>query len=298
MKAVHKSVLYKEALEALQINKNETYVDATVNGGGHTKGILERGGRVLGIDVDPTSIKYAAEAFSLPLKTENNLLYTESEKLILTCGNFAQLGKTANRFRVSKLAGVLFDLGLSSLQLESAERGFSFTKEGPLDMRMDPALAVSAADLIKVLNEGELYELFNKYGEEPCSRRLARAIVQARVAGEIKTTKNLAEIIEKSAPKYARLHPATRVFQALRIAVNDELNNLKKGLSEAKVLLKKEGRLVVISFHSLEDRIVKKFFTESGDLRVLSKKPIVPSREEISENPRSRSAKMRVAEKI
>ena len=296
-KIFHKSVLYKQVLEGLNVKPGETYIDATVGGGGHTKGILELGGRVLGIDVDPDAIRHVANRESLTVREKNDKLYAISDKLTLVQGNFADLRKIAERYGFWETPGVLFDLGVSSHQLEESERGFSFRQDAPLDMRADPSLAVVAADLVNGLNEGELDELFCKYGEEPASRRLARAICQARVKKKITTTGELAGIIEKALGRRGKIHPATRVFQALRIAVNDELNNLKKGLAEATELLKRNGRLVVISFHSLEDRIVKNFFKERLDLQVLTKKPIVATREEIFENPRARSAKMRIAEK-
>jgi len=298
MNTVHKSVLYKEALEALAVRAGETYIDATVNGGGHTKGILELRGKVLGIDVDPQAIETAAKVFSLPLKRKGETLYAEGESLTLACANFADLRTVAGKFEVWEASGILFDLGLSSLQLEEAERGFSFSKSGPLDMRMDPGLAVTAADLVNGLNEGELYELFTKLGEEPNSRRLARAIVRSRVDKRIETTSELAKLIEVVVGRRGKIHPATRVFLALRIAVNDELNNLKKGLEEATNFLKKDGRLVTISFHSLEDRLVKNFFKESRHLKILTEKPIVPKSVEILANPRARSAKLRIAERI
>jgi len=297
MSTVHKSVLYKEVLEALAVRKDETYIDATVNGGGHTRGILEFGGKVLGVDVDPDAIRRVANRESLVVQQRDDRLNAISDKLILVQGNFADLTNIARESGVWKASGILFDLGVSSDQLDSARRGFSFRNKGPLDMRMDPTLGVSAADLVNGLNEGELYELFTRYGEEPYSRRISRAIVESRLKKKIETTLELATIVEWAVGKRGRIHPATRVFQALRIAVNDELNNLKKGLEEAVGLLKKDGRLVVISFHSLEDRSVKKFFREKQDLRILTKKPITPDGVEVLENPRARSAKMRVAQR-
>ncbi|HEX7456747.1 MAG TPA: 16S rRNA (cytosine(1402)-N(4))-methyltransferase RsmH [Candidatus Nanoarchaeia archaeon] len=293
----HKSVLYKEVLEALAIKKGKTYVDATLDGGGHAKGILERGGAVLGVDIDPEAVKHVAIKFAFKLERKRGFLTAQGGKLTITQGNFADIRQIASRFGVWGTAGVLFDLGLSSLQLDEATRGFSFSKLGPLDMRMDPALAVTAADLINSLTERELNELFTKFGEEPSSRRITRAIVKARINKKIETTGELSEIIQQVVGKRGKIHPATRAFQALRIAVNDELGNLKKGLEGATYLLGKKGRLVVISFHSLEDRIVKNFFRESSDLKILTKRPIVPTEEEVLINPRSRSAKMRVAEK-
>ena len=297
MSTVHRSVLYKEALEALGVKPGKTYIDATLNGGGHTKGILELGGAVLGIDVDPQAIENVARLFGLHPEKRSGLLNAQKEGFIAAQGNFANITQIASNFGVWETSGVLFDLGLSSLQLEEGKRGLSFKRNGPLDMRMDPALAVTAADLVNNLSERELYELFSKFGEEHAGRRIARAIVQSRVKEKITTSTQLAGIIERTVGRRGRIHPATRVFQALRIAVNDEIANLEKGLEGAVSLLEKGGRLVVISFHSLEDRVVKTFFRDRSELQVLTKKPIVPAREEIIENPRSRSAKMRIAEK-
>ena len=295
--AEHRSVLYKEVLEALSVKPSEIYVDATLNGGGHTKGILSLGGKVVGIDLDSQAIKRVAKTFSLKVATEDEKIIGESKSLIVAQGNFAELREIVSKFGVWDTPGILFDLGLSSFQLDDKARGFSFSKPGPLDMRFDPTLAVTAADLINGLNEGELHELFAKYGEEYASRSIARAIVEARVKERIETTTQLVDVINKVVRRREKIHPATRVFQALRIAVNDELNNLKKGLEEAATLLKVNGRLVVISFHSLEDGIVKRFLAERRDFKSLTKKPIVPTEEEIFHNPRARSAKMRIAEK-
>lgn len=294
----HKSVLYKEALKYLDIRAGKTYIDATINGGGHTRGILTAGGRVFGIDRDKEVIKRLARDFDLKITDRDGYLKAENRELRVGQGNFAQLRDITSKHGVWETLGILFDLGLSSLQLADPKRGFAFSKDGPLDMRMDQGLSVTAADLVNGLNEGELYELFTNYGEEHFSRRTARAIVKARVEKKIETTAQLAGIIEKVVRKRGKIHPATKIFQALRIAVNDELNNLRKGLRESVSLLSYEGRLVIISFHSLEDRIVKNFFKENKDLKIITKSPITASREELLENPRSRSAKMRVAERI
>jgi 16S rRNA (cytosine1402-N4)-methyltransferase len=294
---IHVPVLYEETLAALKIKKKKCYIDATFGLGGHSKGILEKGGKVIGIEVDEQAIKHAARDLALNLTKEAGSLLARNASLTLVQGNFADIKRIVPKFGVWETPGIIFDLGLSSLQLSEEKRGFSFNKQGPLDMRMDASLAVTAADLINGLNQGELYDLFTKFGEEYRGRRIARAIVETRVDKKIETTRDLSEIIERCASKRGKIHPATRVFQALRIAVNSELDNLKKGLEGAVSLLGKEGRLVVISFHSLEDRIVKNFFAERDDLKILTKKPILPSKEEILKNPRSRSAKMRIAEK-
>lgn len=296
-KTIHKSVLSNEALEFLNIKQGALFIDATFGSGGHTKKILEKGARVLGIDVDPQAIKTGAREFSIPLKEQKGNLASESENLILVQGNFANLEEIANKFGVRETSGILFDLGISSVQLEEGKKGLSFLIDEPLDMRLDSNLEVRASDLINGLNQGELYELFSKFGEEPASRRISRAIVKSRVEKKIETSRQLSELIERTSPRRKKIHPATRVFQALRIAVNDELNNLEKGLEQAVALLEKNGRIVVISFHSLEDRIVKNFFKEKSGLNVVTKKPLVPGKEELLENKRARSAKLRVAEK-
>lgn len=286
MRSFHKSVLLKEALDALNIKSGELYVDATLGGGGHTKGIIERGGRVIGVDVDPDALQRVSQEF-------------KSDRLIIERGNFSDIDGIVKRHTLDKVSGVLFDLGVSSYQLDSPDRGFGFKHSAELDMRMDPNLKIKASDLINGLNEGELYELFTRYGEERNARRIARAIVQSRQSEKIERTDQLAQIVEGSAKGASwKTHPATRVFLALRIVVNNELNNLKVGLPKAGGVLKKEGRLVVISFHSLEDRIVKDFIKERKDLEAVNKKPILPALSEISDNPRARSAKMRVAKKL
>ncbi len=297
MSTQHKTVLFEEALESLNVKKGEVYIDATLNGGGHAQGILDKGGKVFGVDIDPEAIKFSAKKFDLELKRQNGLYVARSTFLTIVQGNFAKIRELSSVFGVLGTSGVLFDLGLSSLQLDNAQRGFSFNKEGPLDMRMDPGLNITAADLINSLNERELYELFTEFGQERYSRYIVRHLLEARIKEKITTTRKLAEIIERCIRKKGKIHPATKVFQALRIVVNDELNNLKIGLNEAASLLKKQGRLVVISFHSLEDRVVKKFLMERSELKIITKKPIIPSRREVLDNPRSRSAKMRVAER-
>ncbi|TSC53989.1 MAG: Ribosomal RNA small subunit methyltransferase H [Microgenomates group bacterium LiPW_16] len=293
----HIPALSSKVREGLAVSEGKKYIDATVGGGGHTLEILKRGGNVLGIDCDPEAI----ECVNRKWKIENRKWKGE---LTLVRENFAHLKEIAEGHGFKRVAGILFDLGVSSHQLETKDRGFSFNTDAPLDMRMDPNLAVTAADLINGLNEGELYELFKKYSEEYHSWAIARAIVRARAIKPIRTCNQLAEIIIRAKGKrsrFDRTHPATKVFQALRIAVNDELNNLRKVLPQAIDLLEKGGRLVVLSFHSLEDRIVKNFLkdeVEKGVLRILTKKPIRPQEEEIRANPRSRSAKLRIAEKI
>ncbi len=296
MDEFHTPVLLKEVISFLAIKPGERYIDATVGGGGHTLAILKAGGRVLGFDCDQEAIEYTRKKWE---EEAGN----QQPGLTLIKENFVHLGEVAIRSGFRNVAGILLDLGVSSHQLVMAKRGFSFKTSAPLDMRMDQDLAVTAADLINGLNEGELDELFKKYSEEYHSRTIARAIVRARTLKPVRTCDELAEIVSRvrrGRGRFDRIHPATRVFQALRIAVNDELNNLKEVLPQATDLLKNGGRLVVISFHSLEDRIVKNFFKEGKQeekLKILTEKPIRPTLEEISVNPRSRSAKLRVAEK-
>ncbi len=288
----HIPVLLEELVESLRVKLGEKYIDATIGGGGHTQEILRGGGLVLGIDVDEDAINHLEKRFQKQI--------TE-DQLKIERGNFAHLKEIAQKKGFAKVAGIIFDLGLSSHQLATQERGFSFNSEAPLDMRMDPNLSVTAADLINGLNEGELYELFTKLGEERHARPIARAVTFSRTIRPIKTSRQLTDIVLKVRGwwgKVGRVHPATRVFQALRIAVNDELNNLKLALPQASELLKPGGRLIIISFHSLEDRIVKHFFINDQNLAIITKHPIRPSENEIEKNPRSRSAKMRVAEKI
>lgn len=286
----HTPVLVDEVIDYLNIQKGCWYIDATLGGGGHTCLILEKGGKVLGIDQDPQAILEVAKKFNQAIA---------EKRLILNQGNFANIKKIVNDETIS---GVLFDLGVSSYQLSSL-RGFSFSKDAPLDMRMDPKIGVQAADLINGLYEGELADLFGRLGEEKFAKKVAGKIVEERKLRKIETTKQLADLIisVKHRRVHDKIHPATQVFQALRIAVNDELNNLKIALPQALNVLGKEGRLLVISFHSLEDRIVKNFFRvmeDKGMVKILTKKPITPSENEILSNPRSRSAKLRAVEKI
>jgi 16S rRNA (cytosine1402-N4)-methyltransferase len=306
MAKFHEPVLLKESIDYLEVKKGEKYIDATLGGGGHTLAILKKQGQVLGIDCDPEAIKAARERLSQACPIRLSALSRNvgsSASWRLAQGNFAHLKTIAAREGFSRVAGILFDLGVSSYQLSEAHRGFSFNLEAPLDMRMDPSLKVTAADLVNGLNQGELHELFSKLGEEHYSRRIAEAICLARRLKPIKTCDDLARVILRARPKrgkYDRTHPATRCFLALRIAVNDELNSLRKALPSALEILKPKGRLVIISFHSGEDRIVKRFFEreEGESLKILTKKPVRPTPEEVKKNPRSRSAKLRAAEKI
>lgn len=290
MEGYHESVLLREVSGFLDVKVGKWYLDCTLGDGGHALEVLKLGSKVIGLDVDPEAIKRAGQRF-------RKAGFTDKDFKII-CGNFRDL-QTATEGQ--SFSGVYFDLGVSSLQLESPDRGFSFRQKGPLDMRMDPNLQVTALDLIKALNKGELYEIFSKFGEEKYSRQLADVIVSSR---EITSTKDLADLVERyyqrRGIKVGKIHPATKIFQALRIVVNDELNVLKEALSQVLEILESNGKVVVISFHSLEDRIVKSYFRQWQDNGLgfnLIKKPIQPQAAEVLSNPRSRSARLRVFQK-
>jgi 16S rRNA (cytosine1402-N4)-methyltransferase len=293
MNNYHTSVLLQETIEALQVKPGKRYIDGTLGGGGHTGQILERGGEVLGLDFDDDALSF---------NKENLKEQIAKEKLKVARGNFKDIDNLAKENGFLSVDGVLFDLGVSSHHFDTAERGFSVQKTGPLDMRMDQELGVKAGDLLNVLTKGELYELFTKFGEERFAYAISNSIVRARQIKRIETTIDLVGIINRVVPKGKEsINPATRVFQALRIAVNDELNNITEALPKALGLLKANGRIVVISFHSLEDRIIKNTFKEWEEKEfgtIITKKPIVPSESEIEANNRSRSSKLRVFEKV
>ncbi|WP_297560881.1 16S rRNA (cytosine(1402)-N(4))-methyltransferase RsmH [Meiothermus sp.] len=274
----HTPVLYQEALDWLAIRPGGVYVDATLGGAGHTRGILERGGRVIAFDQDPQAIA-RARALGLP-------------HLTLVEANFSELLPQLERLGIAQVDGILADLGVSSFHFDDPGRGFSYQHEGPLDMRMGTG-DLTAAEVVNTFEEEEIADILFRYGEEPRARRIARFIVENR---PISTTTQLAEVIRRATGFREAGHPARKSFQALRIYVNDELGALRKLLQSAEQALKPGGRLVIISFHSLEDRLVKHFLRESSVLRPLTKKPVVPSEAEQRENPRARSAKMRVAE--
>ncbi len=311
MSNFHTPVLLKEVIELLRIEPDNWYIDCNLGGGGHTEEILKNGGKVIGIDMDEDAIREVAKNHHIQLENVNYHTQGYSEKLILYQDNFVNLGnimteinkKISPNTNPIKVSGIMYDLGLSSYQLATAGRGFSFMHDAPLDMRMSDQLGVKAIDLIAALGEKELTTLFTKYGEEPFAKKIARTIVEQRKIQPIFTTKQLADLV--LTVKYKRpgdkIHPATQIFQALRIAVNDELNSLRDSLPQAFELLETDGRLLVISFHSLEDRIVKDYFHTLENQKKgqsLSDKPIISSQEEISQNPRSRSAKMRVIQKL
>ncbi|AHB13052.1 16S rRNA (cytosine(1402)-N(4))-methyltransferase RsmH [Dehalococcoides mccartyi] len=302
----HIPVMLEESIQGLGVIPGGRYVDCTLGAGGHSEAILEHsypGGQLLSIDTDPKAIALAAER-----------LKGFGSSVLLVNDNFANLKDICQRYEYMPVHGILFDLGLSSMQLDREESGFSFQTEAPLDMRFSPGQELSAADIVNTYDLAELSDLIWKYGEEPFSRRIARAILEKR---PFKTTTELASVIEKAVGgRHGRIHPATRTFQALRIAVNEELSHLESALAQAQSLLGHGGRLVVISYHSLEDRIVKQYFQKEAkgcicpddipqcvcdhqpSLRIINRRVITPSDEEISRNPRSRSAKMRVAERI
>jgi len=295
----HIPVLLKEAIEALDPKKGETVLDCTINGGGHAKEIAVRiGGKgtLVGIDEDKNAL----------FKANQNLSGVEAE-IFLEEANFRSLDKVLDKTGMERVDKVLFDFGLSSDQLESSGRGFSFTRDEPLLMTLSTVPRLGGLTALEVVNgwsEEDLAGIIAEYGEERFALRIARGIVEERKRGIIETSGELREIISRSVPeryKHGRIHPATRTFQAIRIAVNDELGSIKEGLAKAASRLNPGGRIAAISFHSLEDRIVKRYFRElckENSFRQITKKPITPSNEEITANPRSRSAKLRVIEKI
>jgi 16S rRNA (cytosine1402-N4)-methyltransferase len=285
----HISVLAGPALANLAIRPDGTYVDATFGGGGHAQAILSRlsSGRLIAIDADP-SAEHRAAAIADP-------------RLTFVHENFRAITRVLDRLRIDSVDGVLFDLGVSSMQLDDTERGFSLGKPAGLDMRMDPGAGRSAYEILATASEGELADIFFHYGEERMARRIAHAVVLRRSKGTLpNTTTEFAQLVAgvvQRPGRRERIHPATRVFQALRIAVNDELTALRDGLEGAIGRLRGGGRVVAISFQSLEDRIVKQTFRGDERLDVLTKRPIVPQESEIAENPRARSAKLRAAQR-
>lgn len=285
----HISVLLAEAVHALQVKENNWYIDATFGRGGHTREILAQGGKVIAFDVDQEAIAYGEETFAKEI---------ENKTLILIRSNFE---KIKSEVKDKEIYGVLFDFGVSSPQLESHERGFSFQFDADLDMRMDDRLGVKAKDLLVVLSEKQLAEIFFRYGGEENSRKIAKAIVSARQSKKIDTVSDLVEIIEKNkGGRRGHLHPATKIFQALRIAVNGELESIEKAIPDAEQMIVSGGRIVTISFHEGEDRIIKQVFKDwehEGRGQMITKDVIKPTLEEELKNPRARSAKMRIYEK-
>jgi 16S rRNA (cytosine1402-N4)-methyltransferase len=313
MEAGHIPVLAEEVMSMLAPAPGSLQIDATLGGGGHTERILEAtdpDGRLLGLDADGAAIA----------RVDGRLRPRYGDRLVLRQANFRELAGVARDAGFDAVDGTLFDLGLSSYQLADAERGFGFRTGGPLDMRFDTSRGVPAAELLATLDVHELTALLRRYGEEPKAGRIARAIVDARRTAPVATAEELAALVERVSPPNPRVrrrtHPATRVFQALRIAVNEELDALQEGLAAAVDLLRPGGRLVVLSYHSLEDRIVKRFFAaerrgcvcppeipvcvcgRNPRLRLLTGRSVTPTPGEIEANPRARSARLRAAERL
>ncbi|MGH9357249.1 MAG: 16S rRNA (cytosine(1402)-N(4))-methyltransferase RsmH [Terriglobia bacterium] len=289
---MHVPVLLHESIEYLNVRPGGVYIDATVGAGGHAEAILERlaEGRLLGVDRDPSAIVQSSQR-----------LQAFGEKVMLRRGNFSDIAALHAASGLPLADGLLADFGMSSWQLEDAARGFSFDHCGPLDMRMDPSSPTTAAEIVNQSRENDLADLIFQLGEERHSRRIARAIMKAR---PIDTTTELAQVVSRAIPSRAgfhHLHPATRTFMALRLAVNEELENIERFLSTALPVLAPAGRLVVLSFHSLEDRLVKRALVrwrQEERVRILTRKVVRPSQEETRANPRSRSARLRAAEKL
>lgn len=281
--------LASEVVDLLKIKPGQKVIDATLGGGGHSRLFAEKGAQVLGIDVDSDAIEFAKTWLA------------DYPSVLLTKGSYIDLGAIAEKAGFKPVDAVLFDLGVSSWQFDTKERGFSFLYDAPLDMRMDKGFGVTAQELLAALSEKQLTKLFFEYGEEPKAKRIAQAIVERRQKDPVTSTKQLAELIERVVgPKKGKLHPATRVFQALRIAVNTELDNLEEVLPQALAVLANRSRVGVISFHSLEDRIVKQTFKKWQDQglgQIITHKPVQATEQEVDKNPRSRSAKLRVFEK-
>ncbi len=291
----HIPVLVDKAVELLNIRPDGVYVDATVGAGGHARLILEkiRSGKLIGVDCDERAIR----------ETRKNLENHEG-KLLLVHENFVHLDKILENLRIREVHGILLDLGMSSLQVDDAARGFSFRHDGPLDMRMDVRQPLKASTIVNHYPEERLSKIFKEYGEERNAKKVAKVIARQRAMRSIQTTLELAELVCRVYPRkmrFAKIHPATKVFQALRIAVNREIEILPDALLKSSAFLRRGGRLVVLSFHSLEDRIVKQFIVakqKEKALKSLVRKPVVPDKKEIEHNPRCRSAKLRAAVKL
>ena len=300
----HETVLLRETVDLLAAQPGRIIVDGTLGGGGHAEALLAAGARVIGLDQDPEAIAFARQR----LGARPDFTAVRS--------SFAKAGEVLDSLGIGLVDGVLLDLGVSSRQLDSPERGFSFMHDGPLDMRMDPAGPISAADLVNTMSGDQLERIFRHLGEEPAARKIAAKIVRERMVQPFTTTRQLAEAVEAIIPRRGRTHPATRVFQGLRIAVNRELEVLEEGLAVLAARLAPGGRFAVLTFHSLEDRIVKTFFKERATAFIdrpewpearpnpififkrITHKPVIASEAEQRANPRSRSAKLRVVERI
>lgn len=301
----HRPVLEKEVVELLEPKPGSFIVDGTCGGGGHTEALLESGANVLALDQDPDAVQHVSEQ-----------LASFGRRVTVRQANFRYAARVLDELGIRTIGGALLDLGVSSRQLENPERGFSLVRNGPLDMRMDPRTKLTAATIVNEYSSEQLTRLFRELGEEPAARRIASLIVKMRKRFPFRETLPLARAIEKLAGRHGRRHPATQVFQALRMEVNNELGSLEEGLRVLAGRLQPEARIAVIAFHSLEDRIVKNFFRDHSrewldrpewpapqrnpnyDLKLVTSKPVEPSEDEQRANPRSRSAKLRVAEKI
>ena len=302
----HQPVLLDEVLWALAPAPGRTILDGTLGGGGHAKAILEKGAKIIGLDQDGGAIGYCIQ----------HLVVYDGDTVRLKQANFRDLLPVMHDFKTDQVDGILLDLGVSSAQLDRPERGFSFQKDGPLDMRMNPSAGISAADFVNDADKEELVRIFRLYGEEPAAVQIAAAIVKSRQAAPISETLALADLVERVVPKRSARHPATRTFQALRIAVNDELGALEEALKASVQCLRPGGRLAVITFHSLEDRMVKNFARATStpfldrpewpaprtnpacSFRLVARRAIQPTDAEQHQNPRSKSAKLRVLERI
>ncbi|MBA2436494.1 MAG: 16S rRNA (cytosine(1402)-N(4))-methyltransferase RsmH [Verrucomicrobiota bacterium] len=301
----HSPVLASETIELLAPRPGSLVLDGTCGGGGHTEAILHTGADVLALDQDPDAVEFASTR-----------LTNFGKRVTLRRANFRDAGRVLDELGIAQIGGALLDLGVSSRQLENADRGFSLMRNGPLDMRMDPGRELTAAEVVNSYTEEELMKIFRELGEEPAARRIASQIVKLRKETPFRETLTLAKAIEKIVGRHGRRHPATQVFQALRMKVNDELGALEEGLLALTSRLEPGSRIAVITFHSLEDRIVKNFFRDRSRawldrpewpeprpnpdycLRLITPKPIEPDPVEQRANPRSRSAKLRVAERI
>lgn len=301
----HRPVLATETIELLAPRPGSLILDGTCGGGGHTEAILLTGANVLALDQDPDALEFVAAR-----------LTNFGDRVTLRRANFREAGRVLDELEIAQIGGALLDLGVSSRQLENADRGFSLVRNGPLDMRMDPRRELTAAEVVNSYAEEELMNIFRQFGEEPAARRIASQIVKLRKETPFRETLSLAKAIEKIVGRHGRRHPATQVFQALRMEVNDELRALEEGLVALTNRLESGGRIAVITFHSLEDRIVKNFFRGRSrewldrpewpeprpnpdfSLRLITPKPVEPDAVEQRANPRSRSARLRVAERI
>jgi 16S rRNA (cytosine1402-N4)-methyltransferase len=301
----HVPVLLDEIVSALEPAPGKLILDGTVGGGGHALALLARGASIIACDQDPDALAAAAKLLD---RYKDRMRWIES--------NFAAVSDRLREMNITELDGVLLDLGVSSYQLDTASRGFSFQTNGPLDMRMNPHAGRTAAEIVNTASEAELADIFHNLGEERAARRIAVRLIKERARSPIRTTQSLAAIVESVVPRRGKKHPATRVFQALRIAVNNELEVLKVAVRTLTGLVKTGGRVAIITFHSLEDRIVKSYFREitrewidrpewpapqknpAWKFRLITSRPIEPSQEEIDRNPRARSAKLRVIERI